>query len=71
MEIAAVLDKKGIQLLDAPVSGGQIGAIEGKLSIMVGGPKEALEKVRPILEVYGPHGYALRAGRLWPDDEVS
>jgi 2-hydroxy-3-oxopropionate reductase len=52
-EIAAVLDKKGIQLLDAPVSGGQIGAIEGKLSIMVGGPKEALEKVRPILECMG------------------
>ena len=52
-EMAAVLDKKGIQLLDAPVSGGQIGAIEGKLSIMVGGPREVFQQVRPILECMG------------------
>ena len=51
--MAAKLNEKGITLLDAPVSGGQNGAIEAKLSIMVGGPDEALEKVRPILEKLG------------------
>ena len=52
-EMAATLNEKGVQLLDAPVSGGEIGAIEAKLSIMVGGPKETVEKVRPVLEVMG------------------
>lgn len=48
-----VLLAKGVQLLDAPISGGEIGAIEAKLSIMVGGPGEAVEKVRPVLEAMG------------------
>ncbi len=52
-QMASVLAEKGVQLLDAPISGGQIGAIEAKLSIMVGGPAETVEKVRPILEVMG------------------
>jgi 3-hydroxyisobutyrate dehydrogenase len=39
--------------LDAPVSGGDIGAREGKLAIMVGGEKEIFEAVRPIFEVLG------------------
>ncbi len=39
--------------LDAPVSGGQAGAENGKLSIMVGGDKEPFDKVKPILECYG------------------
>jgi 2-hydroxy-3-oxopropionate reductase len=39
--------------LDAPVSGGDIGAQQGTLAIMVGGPIEALEKVMPIFEVIG------------------
>jgi 2-hydroxy-3-oxopropionate reductase len=47
------LDKKGVIMLDAPVSGGDIGAINGTLSIMVGGPKEALEKALPILQAIG------------------
>lgn len=47
------LHEKGVVLLDAPVSGGEIGAIEAKLSIMVGGPKETFEQVRPILEAMG------------------
>ena len=51
--IAEVLDEKGVQCLDAPVSGGDIGAREGTLTIMVGGPAEALETVRPILEAEG------------------
>jgi len=52
-KIAAALDKKGVMSLDAPVSGGDIGAKEGILSIMVGGPTDALEKVMPILKVIG------------------
>ena len=51
--IAISLAEKGILALDAPVSGGDIGAINGTLTIMVGGPLEALEKVRPIFEVMG------------------
>jgi 3-hydroxyisobutyrate dehydrogenase len=48
-EMSKVLAKKGVTLLDAPVSGGQTGAIQGKLSMMVGGPKETFEKARPIM----------------------
>lgn len=51
--LARTLQAKGITLLDAPVSGGQIGAIEARLSIMAGGPSEALEAVRPMLECMG------------------
>lgn len=52
-EMGKILDDKGVTLIDAPISGGEIGAIEGKLSIMMGGPKEAVEKVRPIMKVMG------------------
>jgi 3-hydroxyisobutyrate dehydrogenase len=52
-KMAQTLAAKGITLIDAPISGGEIGAIEAKLSIMVGGPEEAITKVRPILEVMG------------------
>lgn len=51
--IAEVLGEKGVQCLDAPVSGGDIGAREGTLAIMVGGPADALEKVMPIFKVMG------------------
>ncbi|MHC4622996.1 MAG: NAD(P)-dependent oxidoreductase [Planctomycetota bacterium] len=47
------LAAKGVTLIDAPISGGEVGAIEGKLSIMMGGPKKAVEKVRPVMEVMG------------------
>ncbi len=43
----------GITMLDAPVSGGDVGAIQGTLSIMVGGPEDALKKVMPVLEAIG------------------
>jgi len=52
-QMGQILEGKGVILIDAPVSGGEVGAIEGKLSIMMGGPKEAVEKVRPIMEVMG------------------
>jgi len=51
--IAQVLGEKGVLCLDAPVSGGDIGAQQGTLTIMVGGPVEALEKARPVLEAEG------------------
>jgi 2-hydroxy-3-oxopropionate reductase len=47
------LGTAGAELLDAPVSGGEIGAVEGTLSIMVGGPAAVLERVRPILAAMG------------------
>ena len=52
-QIAAKLREKGVQMLDAPVSGGERGAIEGTLSIMVGGDAETLERARPVLETMG------------------
>ncbi|MGV8026863.1 MAG: NAD(P)-dependent oxidoreductase [Anaerolineaceae bacterium] len=52
-QLAKLLAEKGTMSLDAPVSGGDIGAINGTLSIMVGGPQEALEAVRPILNTIG------------------
>ena len=51
--IAEKLGKVGVQALDAPVSGGDIGARNGTLTIMVGGDREALEKVRPVLAAEG------------------
>ena len=47
------LGNRGIDVLDAPVSGGQAGAIEGTLSIMVGGDAAVVERARPILDVVG------------------
>ncbi|MDQ0848854.1 3-hydroxyisobutyrate dehydrogenase-like beta-hydroxyacid dehydrogenase [Arthrobacter sp. B3I9] len=43
----------GLTVLDAPLSGGTIGAEERRLSIMVGGPSNAVEHVRPLFELYG------------------
>jgi len=51
--IAEKLGAKGVSCLDAPVSGGDIGAKKGTLAIMVGGPEEALEQARPVLEAMG------------------
>ncbi len=52
-KIAQTLAAKGIEMLDAPVSGGDIGARDGTLSIMVGGKPEVFERVRPLFEVMG------------------
>ena len=51
--IAERLAEAGVEMLDAPVSGGQQGAIEGTLSIMVGGKAETLERCRPVLAAMG------------------
>jgi 2-hydroxy-3-oxopropionate reductase len=52
-KVAEKLAEKGVLALDAPVSGGDVGARNGTLTIMVGGPAEALEKVQPIFEALG------------------
>lgn len=52
-ELAALAQRKGIHLLDTPVSGGQRGAEAGTLSIMVGGDAKVLEKNRNALEAIG------------------
>jgi len=52
-KIAEELGKAGVAALDAPVSGGDIGARNGTLTIMVGGAAEALETVRPVFMAMG------------------
>ena len=51
--IAGQLRQHGVEMLDAPVSGGERGAIDGTLSIMVGGPDGAFARAQPILQVMG------------------
>jgi len=52
-ELAEEAASRGAVMLDAPVSGGEVGAVNATLSIMVGGDREALERVRPILAAMG------------------
>lgn len=52
-KLYTALQKKGVDALDAPVSGGDIGAQQGTLSIMVGGDAVAFERALPILQVLG------------------
>lgn len=52
-DIAKQLATKDIQMLDAPVSGGEQGAIDGTLSIMVGGKESIFEAVKPLLDILG------------------
>ena len=47
------LQARGIEMLDAPVSGGDVGAINATLSIMVGGKPEVFERVKPVFEAMG------------------
>lgn len=53
IELAALAKEKGFRLLDAPVSGGEAGAVNAALSIMVGGAAEDFEAAKPILMVVG------------------
>ena len=52
-EVAKELEKKGVEMIDAPVSGGQEKAQSGTLAIMVGGKEEVYNQCKPILEVMG------------------
>jgi len=52
-KVAAACEAKGVEFLDAPVSGGEPKAIDGTLAIMVGGKAEIFEKVQPVLQRMG------------------
>ena len=52
-KVAQALAPKGVRMLDAPVSGGEKGAIDGALSIMVGGDQDVFDSVLPILQAMG------------------
>ncbi len=52
-QVAAAADKRGFAMIDAPVSGGVGGAEAGTLAFMVGGPVEAMERARPLLDLMG------------------
>ena len=53
LKTAEAGEKKGVKVLDAPVSGGDVGAQKGTLSIMVGGDQETFDKVKSIFDVMG------------------
>lgn len=53
IKVAEILGEKGVRCLDAPVSGGETGAANAALSIMVGGPEDLFNEVLPIFEVMG------------------
>jgi 3-hydroxyisobutyrate dehydrogenase len=54
VRIAAAASERGVQALDAPVSGGDVGARDAKLTIMVGGEAAAFDRVEQLLRVMGP-----------------
>ncbi len=56
-KVASALADKGIDMLDAPVSGGTAGAQGGTLTFIVGGPEAALERGRPFFEIMGANIY--------------
>lgn len=53
MEVGEKLREKGVHMLDAPVSGGDLGAIAGTLAIMAGGEEEAFQRALPLFEAMG------------------
>jgi len=63
-ELSAIASEKGFVFIDAPVSGGQAGAENGKLTVMCGGDEAAFEKAKPVIAAFaasvkllGPSGY--------------
>src|ERR1051326_4438597 len=52
-KVASALSARGVDFLDAPVSGGEPKAIDGTLAIMVGGSKDIFDKVAPVLQLMG------------------
>ena len=60
----ATLAARGIDMVDAPVSGGEEGAIAGNLSVMVGGDKDVFERVKPLLLAFGGEGKIFHCGGI-------
>ena len=52
-KVAAAAKEKGVEFIDAPVSGGQAGAENGKLTVMCGGEKAAFDRAKPVMDSYG------------------
>lgn len=69
-KLSSLLEEKGIEMLDAPVSGGQAGAINQTLSVMVGGKKEIYEKSRPVLETIGKPEKVIYVGPSGAGDTI-
>src|SRR3954454_6396701 len=66
VRLAEASKARGVRAVDAPVSGGEAGAIEGSLSIMVGGEPDDVEAARPVLDAVGStvgHGGRASSGR--------
>lgn len=51
-DLAAKLEKQGVNFIDAPVTGGVEGAVQGRLAVMAGGRAEVFERIRPVLAAY-------------------
>ncbi|MGE0816839.1 MAG: NAD(P)-dependent oxidoreductase [Vicinamibacterales bacterium] len=62
VRFAAIVAERGGAYLDAPVSGGEIGAVDGTLTFMVGGDREALARVRPLLSHMGREDRIVHVG---------
>ena len=60
VQLEEAVTRRGVSLLDVPVSGGPHSAAGGALAVMVGGPAEVFERCRPVLETYG--GLVVRMG---------
>jgi 3-hydroxyisobutyrate dehydrogenase len=58
-EMAAELARKGVTMIDAPVSGGPAGAAAGTLAIMVGAPLDVYERIKPVFEKVGPNVFRM------------
>ena len=67
-EIAALLAKKGVDFIDAPVSGGVKGAVAGTLTAMCGGSQASIDRARPVLERFGKK--IVRCGDIGAGDAV-
>lgn len=66
-DFAKKLDQAGAEYVDAPVSGGEIGAIDGSLTIMAGGRPEAIKRAKPLFDVVGStftHVGSIGAGQV-------
>lgn len=61
-EVAGKMEEKGVRCLDAPVSGGEPGAIKGTLAVMIGGEEDVFNECREILEVMGKN--VIRVGDI-------
>lgn len=53
VELSEYCQRQGVHFIDAPVSGGQMGAEKGALTIMCGGEPKVFERVQPVMDVYG------------------